>query len=297
MIVTLAAGTVMKDAAGQFVLDRELKLTLPTIKFGVMGSPNTGKSRLIATMEKPLLVLLADPFEKAECFFDQGFVDDETYTGSFNQPVKVVRDKPKEMGGQLIVQVECFLDSNPLIPWGYGALISRMDQVAAEVRQGRWKSIGLDSWSQIEFIAKMRRTTGAFAGVDSVYAAVKDDCEQLIKARVCTLPCNVGVAMHVNTKMVDAGGGAMLYEPAAIGTLKSGIGSVLGEMYRSDSTPDPTAPGGLRYALQTLRDGRFDCGTRIGAPNGCTNDFKALFSSWIVRQARKVIEAAAVKAE
>jgi hypothetical protein len=284
MIVTLNSGMHL----GDLVIPHEIKLTLPTVKFGVMGPPNTGKSHLVASMEYPLIVLLADPFEKAECYFDRGLLDPETYIGQFNQPIRIVKSAKS---GNAIIQIENFLDPNPSIPWGFGALQNRLDQVAQEVVAGKWKSAGFDSWSQIEYIAKLRRTTGAFAGVDSIPAAVKDDCEQLIKSRICTLRCNVGVTLHVNSKMIDAGGGTMLYEPMATGTLKSGIGSVLGEMYRSDSIVDSSAPGGLRYVLQTLRDGRFDCGTRIGAPNGCTNDFRALFSNWIVRQARKVLEA------
>lgn len=291
MIVTLPAGTVLKDHLGVFTVTREITLTTPQVKFGAMGAPNTGKSHLISTMDYPLVVIMADPFEKAQCYFDRGLLDPEIYTGSFGQPVRVVKSAKT---GKPIVQVECFLDPNPSIPWGFGALLSRCDQLAQEVIQGRWKSAGFDSWSQIEYIAKLRRTTGPFAGVDSIPAAVKDDCEQLIKSRIAMLRCNVGVTLHVNSKMIDAGGGTMLYEPVATGTLKSGIGSVLGEMYRCDSMPDASVPGGLRYTMQTIRDGRFDCGTRIGAPNGCTNEFKALFSNWIAKQARMVLEANAV---
>jgi hypothetical protein len=283
MIVTLPAGAKV----GDLVLPHEIQLTLPQIKFGAMGPPNTGKSHLVSTMEYPLIVALADPFEKAECYFDRGLLDPETYTGQFGQPIRIVKSAKT---GNPIIQVECFLDANPAIPWGFGALMSRLDQLAQEVIAGKWKSAGFDSWSQIEYIAKLRRTTGPFAGVDSIMAAVKDDCEQLIKSRICTLRCNVGVTLHVSSKMIDAGGGTMLYEPVATGTLKSGIGSVLGEMYRTDSIPDASVPGGLRYVMQTVRDGRFDCGTRIGAPNGVTNDFKALFSNWIARKARMVLE-------
>ena len=50
-------------------------MILPIVKFGCMGPPNTGKSHLVSTMEYPLLVLLADPFEKAECYFDRGLLD------------------------------------------------------------------------------------------------------------------------------------------------------------------------------------------------------------------------------
>ena len=284
MIVTLPAGA----SVGGAVLPREIKLTLPIVKLGCMGPPNTGKSHLIATMEYPLLVLLADPFEKAECYFDRGFLDPKVYSGQFGQPIRIVKSAKTR---NPIIQVECFLDPNPAIPWGFGALLSRLDQVQIEARDGKWKSVGVDSWSQVEYIAKLRRTTGPFGGVDSIMAAVKDDCEQLIKSRICTLPCNVGVTLHVSSKMIDAGGGTMLYEPVATGTLKSGIGSVLGEMYRSDSIPDPTAANGSKYVLQTVRDGRFDCGTRIGAPNGVENDFRKLFGPWIAKKARMVLDA------
>lgn len=268
-------------------------LTLPTVHFGVMGVHHGGKSKLCASMEKPLLVLAADPFSKMQAYFDEGVVDDEVYVGQFQQPVRIVRSVTT---GKAIVQVECFLDSKPTIPWGYQALLSRLDQVADEVRAGLWKSVALDSWSQVEFIAKLRRTTGPFSsGVDSIMAAVKDDCEQLIKARIATLLCNVGVTMHINTKLIDAGGGTMLYEPIATGTLKSGIGSVLGEMYRAVATPDINAPGGVKYSLQTIPDGRFDCGTNIGAPNGCPNNFQALFTNWIAKRAAQPVPPAAVQ--
>lgn len=258
--------------------------TLPLLQFGVMGIHHHGKSRLCASMatpEEPLLVLACDPMTKMQAYFDRGIMDDRIFTGAQNQPIRVVRD-PKT--GKPFIQIECFLDSDPVNPWGFQALLGRLEQVRAEVLAGTWKSLALDSWSQLEFIAKLRRSTGAFKA-DNIMAAVKDDCESVLKARLASLPCNLGVTMHINSKMVDAGGGTMLYEPVATGTLKSGIGATLGEMYRAVATPQADVPGGIRYNLQTIPDGRFDCGTNIGAPNGCENDFKALFGTWIAKRA------------
>jgi hypothetical protein len=281
---TLKAGTVVALPDGsKYTLKNAVEFTLPLVQFGVMGIHHHGKSRLIASMEYPLLVLGADPMAKFQTYFDMGIVDDKVYIGKYNQPVRIVRD----VSGKPIIQVECFLDNNPAIPWGFTALQSRLDDAGVEVRAGMWKSLGLDSWSQLEFIAKLRRSIGAFK-VENPSAVLKDDCEQLLKSRLCTLPCNIGVSLHINSKLIDAGGGAMLYEPVATGTLKSGIGSVLTEMYRAVAVPDATLPGGVKYTLQTIPDGRFDCGTVIGAPNGCENDFKALFRNWIAKRAAMV---------
>lgn len=295
MIVTLPAGATV----GDLVLPHEIKLTLPTIHAMVIGAPNSGKTQLAASAEKPELVFAFDPFDKLFPYFDQGLLDPEVRVGPQGQLIWIVRSLKT---GNAIMQVEGFYDENEKNPQAMQQFMFRLDQVVEEVKQGRWKTVVLDSWSQLEWIARQRRTHGPFAGVDSVYAAAMDDLKALVNSRIMNLRCNVLATFHIETKVVrsrqgtvikdareDVGGGELSYNIQAIGSLKN-LGNVFGETYLAEAPID----GSDRFVLHTKRNANFRtlC-SRIGASDPCKNEWNALFSNWIAKHAKMVIEAEA----
>jgi len=273
--------------------------TLPDLHVMVAGVPNGGKSEFAASAEKPMLVLAADPLSKMETYFKRGIRDPKVYTGEQGQPVWLVRS-PKT--GNVIIQVEGYYDEDERNPQAMNQLLARLPQVTEEVRAGRIRTVVVDSWTQLEWIARARRTTGAFAGVDSIYGAAKDDLQAIINARLMNLRCNLIVIFHIETKVTkdrkgnitkdskqDIGGGEMSYSIQAIGTLKN-VGNVFGECYLAVAPVD----GSDNYYLVTRRNADFRtlC-SRIGAPDPCKNEWTALFGPWLEAEAAKRAAASA----
>jgi hypothetical protein len=264
MIATLADGT---------------ELTLPTLHFGVMGLPSSGKSHLIASMEKPLLVLSSDPFDKQQPYLDRGDADPQVYTGQFGQPTRIVKSATT---GNAIIQIEGYYDTDPDNPTAMSALLARGEQLRSEVIAGRWKSIALDSWTNIEWIARQRRSAKPFLVTDAHgkrYGAAKDDLQTFFNARFVHLPCHVGVALHTTEKRDDDG--VVTYRGIkAIGELKTDLPGSLGERYLAVNVD------GTQRRLDT-RNVAYNCCTLIDAPNPCVNEFTALYSNWLKRETEK----------
>jgi len=261
-------------------------LTLPRLKFGVMGRPGSGKSSLIASMAmdgSPLLVLAADPEEKLTPYFDRcGEVTRST--GSLGQPI-FVGTNPKT--GQPFMQVELFYDDEPKNPRAITALLARVETLRAEVEAGMWGGVGFDSWTQFETFAIWRRSTGPFAVKDAdafgrAHGAAKDDLKPIVVSRLMPLKCNVGIVFHTSEKAKEEGGEAF-FGMKAIGSLATELAALLPERYRAVALPD-----GTNRQLFTRPDGRFDLCTLIDAPSPCKNDFKALWANWIAKRAAAV---------
>lgn len=257
------------------------ELVLPRLKFGVMGRPGSGKSQLIASMEKPLLGLCADPEEKLVPYLDR-CGDVTRSVGQYGQTV-LVGTSPTS--GKPILQLECFYDLERENPQAFTALLARAEQIRGEVIAGMWASIGLDSWSQFETYALWRRKFGPFAIKDfdafgRGNAAAADDLKMLVMARLMPLPCNLGISFHTTEKAKEEGGESVFGIKACTKALPTDLASLLPERYRSVSLPD-----GVTRQLYTKPDGRFDLCTLIDAPNPCPNDYKALFSNWIAKRA------------
>jgi hypothetical protein len=265
-----------------------LVLTLPLWKGGIMGRPGSGKSHLLASLPKPMLVLAADPIEKLTPYLDRGIVREEVFTGQFGQPVYIVDSVTT---GKPIIQIESYYDDEPKIPRAFTSLMARSEQLKAEVKAQGWATVGFDSWSLHETFAVYRRQTGPFATGNpdgrAAYNAAKDDLKSIVVSRLMPLPCNVGIVFHTTETMQEEGG-LSFFGMKAIGTLKTDLAAVLPERYRAVAESD-----GVTRKLYTRPDGRFDLCTLIDAPNPCTNDFRALFTNWIAKKAAMVVAAKA----
>jgi hypothetical protein len=197
----------------------------------------------------------------------------------------------------VIIQLEGFFDTEPGMPMAYQAFDSRLQQLKEEVKAGKWASAGFDSWSQLEYIARQRRTYGAFSTAATtgnkdgraVYASAKDDLQQILTSRIIPLTCNVALTFHIEEKMSEEAG-TMLYSVKAIGALKSDIGSLISERYHCINLD------GTMRQLDT-RDPRFDCCTLLDAPNPCPNSYEALWKNYIDKQIKLAAMVPPVAAE
>lgn len=265
------------------------KFELPWLHYGVMGEPGSGKSRLMASMPKPLIVLASDPVSKLQPYFDEGVVETVTQPGPFGQTIHLVRNT----AGELIIQVEGFYDTDvTMLTSAMTGFVGRMSALVQEVRAGKWKSAGIDSWSGFEDAASDRRKIGPMACKQGgAFAAhrneAKEDLRQIFRMQLIHLPCNMGIAFHTTTRQKEQGG-ETLYTMKCIGDFESTVGQNLAERYHSVALPD-----GITRQLYTKPDGRFKLATLIDAPSPCQNNFAALFGPML---ARKIAEDDARKA-
>jgi len=252
-------------------------LTLPTVSVGLIGEAGSGKSHFISGMEKPLRVIATDPMCKMQPYFDRGVLDPKTYTGALGQPVRLVRSRTSN---GVIIQLEGYYDENPKNPQAMNMLFERLPQLREEAKAGHFKTLGIDSWSQLEYIAKQRRTYGPMAAKSKVWEAI-DDLEQVLKSYLINLPCSLAIAMHIEERNTKDGTTSM-FRPKALGSLRQDAPGMLGEMYRAVAGANGT---GIVRTLQTQPGDGYHCATRIDAPNGCAAEYTAIFANWLKKQA------------
>jgi hypothetical protein len=266
---------------------------LPWLHFGVMGKPGTGKSRLIASMPKPLLVIGTDPATKMQPYFDVGELDPQEYTGPLGQEIRLVKDKD----GKVLIQVEIFRDTDPtMVNAAMSKVVARIATLHQEVNAGMWKSVGIDSWSGLEDFASYRRLTGPLAvkqgGAFAAHRGVaKEDCAGLFLHTLIHLKCNLGIAFHTTQKQMEDSG-EMTYNMKCIGDFALTVARNLADRYHSLSLPD-----GVTRQLRTRPDGRFELATLIDAPDPCDNSFGALFANMIAKKLAAAKAEAAKNAE
>lgn len=267
------------------------RVILPDVHIMIEGVPNSGKTRFAASAEKPELVIACDPISKMPAYFDRGAWDGKVYQGAQGQPVWIVTSR---VTGKPIIQLEGYYDEDPELPSAMTALLARMPSVTEEVKRGMWRTVVIDSWTQLEWIARIRRTNGVFKTSNSPYLEAMDDLKSLVNSRLMNLRCNLVVIFHIETKVVrnkqgtviqdarmDVGGGEQSYTVQAIGQLKN-LPNVFGECYLALAPVD----GSNNYVLQTVRNADFRtlC-SRIGAPNMCPNEWREIFTGYITTQA------------
>lgn len=265
-------------------------LLLPDAHIALQGTPNSGKTEFCASAETPMIVMAIDPITKLHPYFNRGILDPEEYVGAQGQPVRIVRSRKT---GNAIIQIESYYDEDEQNPVAMTQLLARLPQITDEVKAKKWRTLVIDSWSQLEWIARFRRMYGTMQA-KSPYWEAQSDLQTMVNARLMNLKCNLIVTFHIATKITknragevikgpknDIGGGEDSYTIQAIGDLKN-LPGVFGENYLSVAPTD----GSDNYYLQTRRDANFRtlC-SRIGAPNPCPNTWNAIFGPWIEREA------------
>jgi len=258
-------------------------LDLPYIQVGVMGEPGSGKSHFAASFPTPMLVIATDPMTKMQPYFDRGWLDPDEHAGPFNQEIRLVRDKPGEEGGVVTRQIEGFYDYDvTMLTSAMTAVGNRTASVVQEVRDGKWATVVLDSWSGFEDAASYRRLAGPMKCANSDGRAhrnmAKEDCKQIFLMQLIRLKCNVVITFHTTKYMQDQGGETQ-YNMKCIGDFASTVGQNLAERYHSVAQPD-----GTTRVLYTRPDGRFKLATLIDAPSPSENTFGALWTNYIAKK-------------
>lgn len=274
-------------------------MTFPPIQLAVMSEYGVGKSHFAATFPKPILVLHLDPFGKAQPYFDRGRLEPETYEGEFGQVVRRVLSRKSD---STIIQLEFFYDAEPTRPTAFDTLFGRFPSLADEVREGRWRTVVVDTFSTLDLYARYRRTYGPLKSDRPNVFSTEDVEQMLTRLGSLSTHANVVINCHIdeNPSSMDPdrvetvqtkqglvrlmGGGQMVATPKGPGRLRKGLGAMfVSELYylRCDRDKD----GNLIRWLQTQPDGRYACATRINAPNPCEPRYAALWTNWIAKQA------------
>jgi hypothetical protein len=244
----------------------------PRLHVMVYGAPGAGKSTLIASAEKPILV----------CFFD-AVGKDPPYLRC--GPGQEFRD---EWGTRItriqapdgIIDVEYYNDINPKATNAWERFRYRMEQ-RAFVDQG-YKTLAMDSVTFMELAARRFYSTCVNPGFKSQwdpFNAATDYLEDILIVHTIDLQMNVIASCHVSTKGEDVGG-QLLRSPSAPGRLekKQELPAGYGELYRAHVVPQ--ADGTPGWVLQTQSNGTFYATTQIDAPNPCWNNWESLWSNW-----------------
>lgn len=254
-------------------------LDLPFIHVGIMGEPGSGKTHFAASFPTPMLVIATDPMTKMQPYFDRGVLDPVEYAGPFNQEIRLVKDS----AGNVTRQIEGFYDYDVMmLTSAMTGIGNRTASVVQEVREGKWATVVLDSWSGFEDAASYRRLAGPLKCTNTDGRAhrnmAKEDCKQIFLMQLIRLKCNVVMTFHT-TKFAQDQGGETQYNMKCIGDFASTVGQNLAERYHSVAQPD-----GTTRVLYTRPDGRFKLATLIDAPSPSENTFGALWSNYIAKK-------------
>jgi hypothetical protein len=261
--------------------------TRPPVFVVAYGDPGTEKSTLFASAPKPMLLLSADPWNKTAPYQRRGDLDPQVYEGAQGQPVRLVKSKRDPEA--TLVQIELYLETDPDNPTAWLALKDRMASVRAEVFEGRWASLVLESVTLVEIVCRNYHRNHPLSPLKNtreprqIFGACTDDLERLLVMQLASLSsmCNVFVAAHVDTDK-DEVAGKFVHTPSLPGRLRNRkqLASVCSEVYHSYAVHD-SKTGVVTNWLQTHTDERFHATSSfLRAPNPCKPDFEALWQNW-----------------
>lgn len=116
----------------------------------ILGKDGAGKSWMVASFPKKMLVFLTDAPDKADAYLRRG-VPGEIEKGQFCYYQNVFSEKdPKK----LIIRVEYWGESNPDNPTSYGRFVSRTANLEGEITTEGYQSVVLDSATAFELMAR-----------------------------------------------------------------------------------------------------------------------------------------------
>jgi len=246
----------------------------PNLHVLLFAPPGSGKSHFAATFPKPLLVLAFDPVGKMTAYYERGEPSPEQ-EGAVGQGVVTVTSKRTY---KLIEQVEFYHDDEltrdgGMVPVAYERFLARLPLLYDEVREGKWKTVVLDSLTPMKLAShnlhhyKLNKTDKDERRWDKL---ATDDLEQALCCRLTTLRCNVIIIAHVD-KDKDEVAGIVVGQPAAPGRLSrsDGLAARYPELYTIRTKRDPSNKGRILRTLQTQPDASFNCmSVQIDAPDG-----------------------------
>lgn len=259
----------------------------PFIHVLVYSPAGSGKSHFARTFPKPMLVLAFDPRGKMAPYTELG-VQSPEFTGEEGQGIEIVLSKKT---GRELIQIEYFHDETfkkdgGMEPTAYPRFLSRMPLLYDEVREGKWKTVVIDTTSAMRLASKnlhQYKLRPNAAEPRQWDAGCTNDLEQALTCRLTSLRCNLVILAHVDNKDTDEVGSQVVRMPALPGRLSKadGTASKYPEMYTIRVTRDPRDKSVLIRTLQTQPDAKFNCmSVQIKAPDGVEPDYRNLWTNY-----------------
>jgi hypothetical protein len=255
-------------------------MNYPSSTWLVYGDPGSGKSHFAATFPKPMLVLCTDPRGKAMPYLKRGKLSSPIHN-EYDVWCQSVMSKKND---NMLITVEYYQDDNIKggsdTIYAYEKLEERLLSLPGEIEEGAWATVVLDSLSFLEYqVRKLHQyklnpesNQGNQQDARQWYNSSAEAIEEFCYSRLTWLPVNVMVLAHIRdtkSKIRDV----TTWTPEAPGVKGRKLPGAFAEVYVIHSTEEG------RY-LQTVNDQSFIATTQIGAPNGCTPNYKALWSQW-----------------
>jgi hypothetical protein len=203
----------------------------------VYGSMGTGKTRLITTCRRPVLVHSFDP-----------------------GGTKTVRDEIKEGWVMADTRYEIEDAENPKAFAAWDKEYDRLKQGGMFNQIGTFVIDSATTWSASAMNVTLKKA-GRAGGTpqQNDYLPTMVMLESAIKD-ICSLPCDVLLIAHEDVDK-DEGSGRMMIGPSFIGKLKQRIPILFDEIY--NATAKETS-GGVKYTLLTRSTGLYRARTRLG---------------------------------
>lgn len=292
------------------------KHRFPPQHFIIYGRSGVGKSRLLTTFPKPILVFMFDAFGKDTQYLRFGgtsyseIVDVDISAkqdGSCPIPTRYVFNAK----GEVVMQIHYLHDDdwhagtmriyaggeNPGFkeakdvaiprPVAYPRFLAMMAELGREESR-KWGTIALDS---VTSCAKAARLFSEFTmnpwakEPRQHFGFATDRLEQMLTGRWLGFQSNVVLIAHVNRQRDEKGNdksreeidSEMIHKLSAPGRLATADG--LPSQYSEFYRMYSTPKTHERW-LQTENDGRYNASTSIDAPDGSPPDYLALWANW-----------------
>lgn len=248
----------------------------PKIHVLVMGETGSGKSTFAATWPKPMLVWFFDPMGKDLPYAKQLYGEKQLpQVGELAQGgYGLMRDIKHEDGP---VRVEYYHSPSPYQPDAYSRFLARMGVFDAELKQGWWKTVVLDSTTFMELEGRKWHQYGLNPSAKDPrqwYGGSKELLEEMLMMRFAGLAINVVVLCHIDDDR-DEMHGEIVRNPAVPGKLSKRLPSAFGEHYRMFVMRDEK--GQLVHLVQTRNNGQYAAQSQIGAPDPAYPHYEALW--------------------
>lgn len=239
-----------------------------------------------ASKEKPQLVLLFDPPDKATPYHRRCVKQPaEDYLG-----IGLRADDVFGKDGRWLRRIEYFEEPRPEQPSAYRTFVQRALYLYDEAAAGDWGSVVLDSTTYMAHaygrfavaVNPNRYSNSPMTPPDARLIGLDTKTEFLgqLMARFAWLPTNVVILGHVADKKDEFGEG-LLRGINLPGTLKGDLPTGYGETYHAFVSNTKTATGDKQCLLQTKHDGLWYANSVVlNAPNPCYPDYACLWANW-----------------
>jgi len=284
-------GSEHQEAATQAEAASDVSfLTIDPIHALIMSMSGVGKTHLLATWEKPILLLLFDPVGKEQPLLDRGNVS------SFQKgPYCYYREVfSKREPNKIIARVEYWSEPNPAKPTAYDRWIKRSVTLESDVEAWGIKTVGLDTGTYFEMAARyysinnanQYKSKGEITADGRLhYGYSMNACEQFIMMRIPNLlMCNSLVLCHEADQkdFSDQGDTTVVKKmPMFPGQLPNKIPGGFSEVWHLYVERD-----GQTRMLQTRRrpGNTFDCKTLLRLPDPIIGHYEAIKAELIKRR-------------